>query len=180
MGRTPLSAISRQIRPVNTSRPVATISLCLTSIGACHNVRNPNAQSGVTMRKTFLLWALGLVGSMALTAKASGPLHIDRQITLSPGHRIEPKKISRASNGDLIVLGSSDDKAWATRLTSTGEMRWEYLEAGPAGWNDTSSTQPFLGANEMRDQSMLLCGNKFINHTSTVMLVRLDKNGKLL
>lgn len=72
-------------------------------------------------------------------------------------------------------------KAWATRLTPSGEMRWEYLEGGPDGWNDTSTHgQRFYEAIEMPDQSTLLCGEKIIDKTFTVMLVRLDKDGKLL
>jgi hypothetical protein len=137
------------------------------------------------MKKAILLWALGAASGMALTAEASEALHIERQITLSPGHRVTPYNITRASNGDLIVLGSTDSvmnfRAWATRLAPSGDVRWDFIEGGPDGWNDHSvSGQRFYNAIELPEGTTLLCGNKVINKTRTVMLVRLDKAGKLL
>jgi hypothetical protein len=139
------------------------------------------------MRKTVLL-ALSLVGGIALTggcmSEPTEHLHIDKQIKLSPGHRVMPYSITRASNGDLFVIGSNDEmdyRAWATRLTSNGEVRWEYLEGGSDGWNDRSiHGQRFYGAIEMPDQTTLLCGVKVVDRRSTIMLVTLAKDGKLL
>jgi hypothetical protein len=136
------------------------------------------------MRRAVLL-ALGIASGVGLTGGCIGePLHIDRQITLSPGHRVMPHSITRASNGDMFVIGSSDEmdyRAWATRLTPSGEVRWEYLEGGPDEVNDRRTRpQRFYGAVELPDETTLLCGSKIVEKWQTVMLVRLDKGGKLL
>jgi hypothetical protein len=127
-----------------------------------------------------LLMAVTLLSAPAFAEHLS----IDKQIILSPGHLAMPHIITRASDGDLIVLGSNDQadsRAWATRVAPTGEVRWEFIQGGPDGWNDHSAHgQRFYGAIEMPDQTTLLCGIKDINNTNTVMLVRLDKDGKLL
>jgi hypothetical protein len=142
----------------------------------------------VTMKSSVLVLLI-LTNGVALTggctAEASEPLQIARQLPLSPGHRIMPHRIIRASNGDLIVLGSTDNvmdyRAWATRVARSGEVRWDFLEGGPDGWNDRSvSGQRFYGAIEMPDQTTLLCGIKVIRNTNTIMLVTLDKDGSLV
>jgi hypothetical protein len=111
-------------------------------------------------------------------------LSIDKQIILSPGHLAMPHTITRASDGDLIVLGSNgqaDSRAWATRVAPTGEVRWEFIEGGPDGWNDHSARgQRFYGAIEMPDQTTLLCGVKEVDRRSTIMLVTLGKDGSLI
>jgi hypothetical protein len=133
-------------------------------------------------------WALSLAIGLTLTVgcicEASEPLHIDRRIMLSPGHRVMPYSITRAPGGDLIVLGSNeqmDYRAWATRLAPNGEVRWEFLEGGPDGWDDRSTPgQRFYGAIAMPDQTTLLCGIKKIDRRSMIMLVRLAEDGSLL
>lgn len=139
------------------------------------------------MRKA-VPWALGLAIGLMFTidcmCEAGEPLHIDRQIMLSPGHRVMPYSITRASNGDFFVIGSNDQmdyRAWATRLAPNGEVRWEFLEGGPDGWNDrTVHGQRFNAAIEMPDETTLLCGEKVIDRRSTVMLVTLAKDGSLI
>jgi hypothetical protein len=139
------------------------------------------------VRKTVLL-ALGLVSEMALTggcmSEPSEHLHVDKQVRISPAHRVMPYSITRASNGDLFVIGSNDQmnyRAWATRVAPSGEVRWEYLEGGPDGWNDRSiHGQKFYGTIEMPDQTTLLCGEKMIDRHPTIMLVTLAKDGSLI
>ncbi len=95
-----------------------------------------------------------------------------------------PYKIMLASNGDLIVLGSNDQmdfRAWATRVAPSGEIRWDFLEGGPDGWNDRSvHGQRFFGAIDMPDETTVLCGIKKIERRSTILLVKLDRQGQVL
>jgi len=111
-------------------------------------------------------------------------LNITRQIKVSPSHRVMPYKLTRASNGDLIILGSNyqaDSRAWATRLAPSGEVRWEFIQGGPDGWNDHRPLgQRFYGAVEMPEQATLLCGIKVIDNTNVIMLVTLAKDGSLI
>jgi hypothetical protein len=46
-------------------------------------------------------------------------------------HGLAPHVVIRASNGDLIVAGSNNElgyRPWATRISSTGGVRWEFVE----------------------------------------------------
>ena|SRR5580704_9124079 len=76
--------------------------------------------------------------------------------------------ITRASNGDLLIFGSNADlgfRPWAIRLTSTGEVRWEFLQGAADGWNDRKEKgQRFDSAVELSDQTTLLCGLQVVNY----------------
>ncbi len=129
---------------------------------------------------TMLLVVLALV-SRPLFAEQ---MIIDKQIRLSPEHRVMPYQINRASNNDLIVSGSNDQvdyRAWATRISPTGEVRWEFLEGSPEGWTDQSARgQRFYGAFELADQTTVLCGTKKVDGKHVAVLVRLRQDGSLV
>ncbi len=111
-------------------------------------------------------------------------MSIDRQIRLSPEHRVMPYHITRASDGDLIIFGSNnqvDFKAWATRVRPSGEVRWEYLQSGGNGWDDQSEKgQRYDTAIELPDHTTLLCGVKVVNFQRSVLLDRLGVDGTLI
>jgi hypothetical protein len=129
---------------------------------------------------TGLLVALTLV-SRPLFAEQ---MTIDKQVRLSPGHPVEPYHILRASNGDVVIFGSIgevDYRAWATRITPGGEVRWDFLQEGPDGWNDRSENgQRYDSAVELPDQSVLLCGIKTVNWQRSVLLDRIGVDGRLI
>jgi hypothetical protein len=129
---------------------------------------------------TPLLMALMLLSGPSFSER----LQIEKQVKLSPGHQVMPYRITRASNGDLVVFGSIgqvDYRPWATRLTPGGEVRWEFLEGGPDGWNDQSAKgQRFHSAIELPDQTMLFCGIKVVNKERLVLLDHLGVDGSLI
>ena len=95
-----------------------------------------------------------------------------------------PYSVTRTSNGDVIVFGSNDQtdyRPWAARLSAQGEVRWEFLQGGPNGWEDRSASgQRITGAVELPDQATLLCGVVVLNKESTVVLDEISPDGKLI
>jgi hypothetical protein len=111
-------------------------------------------------------------------------MSIGKQIHLSPGHPVVPSHITRASNGDLLIFGSNADlgfRPWAIRLTSAGEVRWEFLQGAADGWNDRKERgQRFDSAVELSDQTTLLCGLQVVNYERSVLLDRIGMDGRLI
>ena len=128
---------------------------------------------------SLLLVLLGVLLSGATYAASLG-LHIEKEVILSPGHPVMPYLITRASNGDLIVAGSSglgDFWPWVTRVNSSGTVMWDYLNGPPNGWMDYSAKgQRFYGAIELENRNILLCGLKLVgtHHTAVIVLLRGD------
>jgi hypothetical protein len=124
--------------------------------------------------------------SVTSAAASAEDMKITRQITLSPAHKVAPYSITQASNGDLIIAGADSlgtYHAWATRVSKTGELIWEYLDGAPDAWTDYSkNSQQFYSAAELRNGITLLCGIKrAINSTALVaFLVRIGADGKLI
>jgi len=138
------------------------------------------------MRTPVLLLIALTIGMAMNDGCMSAPtehMSIEKQVKLSPGHQTMPYRMTRASNGDLVIFGSIgqvDYRPWATRLTPNGEVRWEFLEGGPDGWNDQSAKgQRFDSAIELPDQTMLFCGIKVVNKERLILLDRIGIDGSL-
>jgi hypothetical protein len=137
-------------------------------------------------RKLLKVWIAVLSTAMALlsTAWARSGLTIKKEVILSPGHPVMPYLITRTSNGDYVVAGSSnfdDSHAWAVRLDASGKVVWEYLDGPPNAWNDYSvKSQRMFGTIELPEQGILLCGVKRIDNHQTAFLVRLRSDGTLI
>jgi hypothetical protein len=127
------------------------------------------------------LLILGLLGSRTLFAEQ---MTIDKQIRVSPEHRVMPYHITRVSDGDLIIFGSNnqvDYEAWATRVSPSGEVRWEYLQGGSNGWDDQSEKgQRYDSVIELPDHTTLLCGAKVDDHQRSMLLDLFSIDGTLI
>jgi len=121
---------------------------------------------------SLLVLILGMLVTRPLVAEQ---MSIDKQTKLSPEHRVMPYHIARLSDGDLLIFGSNDQldyRPWATRVSSTGQVRWEFLQGGSDGWNDKSQKgQRYDSLIEFRDGSILLCGTKIADRERMVLLV---------
>src|SRR5262249_48871599 len=118
-------------------------------------------------------------------SSAAPHMSINREVTLAPNHKAAPYLITRASNGDFIVAGSTgigDFRAWATRVDSDGKKLWEYVDGPPGGWEDlTGRGQRFYGAVDLPNQETLLCGIKPDTDLSLIgFLVRVRRDGSLI
>ena len=130
--------------------------------------------------------ALGIIVLWS-TSSSSAPredMKIIRQIILSPTHKVAPYLIVQASNGDLIVAGAAglgNNRAWAMRVSKSGEPIWEYIDGPANGWTDYSdNNQRFYGAIDLVNGNTLLCGIKKAENKISAFLVRLAPDGKLI
>jgi hypothetical protein len=123
--------------------------------------------------------------ALAGVSLATPGMSINKAVTLAPGHRAAPYLITRASNGDFIVAGSTgigDFRAWATRVDRDGKLLWEYVDGPPGGWNDlTGRGQRFYGTVDLPNQETLLCGYKPNTDRSLIsFLVRVRRDGSII
>jgi hypothetical protein len=131
-----------------------------------------------------LLCLLGVLSAVDLAGGCARAPHeemvIERQVKLSPEHYPKPSGIIKVSDGDFVVFGvtgrgvATDYRPWATRVSPSGEMRWEYLQ------ERTSFDRGFYGAIELKDQTILMCGAIDVNRETTVVLDHLRADGTLI
>jgi hypothetical protein len=140
--------------------------------------------------KRQLLCLLGVLSAVGLTAGcARAPdeqMVIERQVRLSPKlFGMTPYGVTRTDDGDFVVLGATgggqDYRPWATRVSSSGEIRWDFVQGPPDGWHDHSvSSQRFYGAVELPDHTTLLCGFIRPGLRGTIVLDHLRADGTLI
>ena len=139
-----------------------------------------NRKVAKAMSSAIVLW------SMAFITASAEDMKITRQLVLSPTHKVAPYSITRMSNGDLVIAGADSIgtyHAWATRVSKSGELIWEYLDGPADAWTDYSkNSQQFYSAAELRNGNTLLCGIKrAVNGTKLVaFFVRIGVEGKLI
>jgi hypothetical protein len=155
------------------------------SSGSC-TLRSPSGKDSHRMnRKDALAMSLAIVLWSVCSATASAEdMKVTRQIILSPAHKVAPYLIVQASNGDLIVAGAAglgNNRAWATRVSKSGEPVWEYVDGPAGGWTDYSDNhQRFYGIVDLANGNTLLCGIKKIDDKISAFLVRLAPDGRLI
>lgn len=124
---------------------------------------------------------------LALTAPcwsaSTGSIAIDREIVLSPGHGGEPHVITKTMDHGFVIAGNMGT-AWATRVSSTGAVVWEYWDRDDKGTTLSTRRGEFTGAVTMPDDSTLLCGVKAETAERGAnqlgYLVRIDSTGKVV
>ncbi len=124
-------------------------------------------------RTSSLLILLLTAGS----AWAADSARITREVVLSPGRFALPQALTAMSNGDLVVVGASDGKRWATRVSGNGRILWDYRMD-----NDTAREfgNQFDSATELPNKNILLCGVRQIEQRHEAVLVRLKPSGSLI
>jgi hypothetical protein len=131
-----------------------------------------------------LLLGIGVLWCAVCTSSPREDMKLVRQVVLSPAHKVAPYLIVQASNGDLIVAGAAglgNNRAWAMRVSKSGEPIWEYVDGPADGWTDYSdNNQRFYGAVDLVNGNTLLCGTKKIEKKISAFLVRLAPDGKLI
>jgi hypothetical protein len=125
-------------------------------------------------QQTSFLLILLLTAASARAADSAG---ITREIVLSPGRFALPQALTAMSNGDLVVVGASDGKRWATRVAANGRILWDYRID-----NDTARQfgNQFDSATELPNKNILLCGVRQIEQRHEAVLVRLRPDGSLI
>jgi hypothetical protein len=124
-------------------------------------------------RTSFLLILLLTAGPVW----AADSARITREVVLSPGRFALPQSLTAMSNGDFVVVGSSDGKRWATRVAANGRILWDYRI-------DTDTARQFGNqfdsATELPNKNILLCGVRQIERRNDAVLVRLRPDGSFI
>jgi hypothetical protein len=145
-------------------------------------------QPGFTVLLVFLCVCLATSLGARTQAAAAERMNVTKEIILSPGHSVAPRSMTRTANGDIIVVGSTgigDPWPWATRVSNSGAILWEFVPGGLKNpFTDISMRgQLFFSAAELDDGNILLCGMKKISRQTderAVTLTRLTRDGAFL
>ena len=133
----------------------------------------------------FFGFAIAVMLDSSCALQPAERMNVDRHVKLSPGHFMVPYQIRHASNGDVIVFGSTDEfdtRPWATRLAANGEVRWDLVVGGPNGppIDRSVRSQRFFEAIDFADQSTLLCGIRKVENHRVVFLDKVGPDGSLI
>lgn len=134
----------------------------------------------IAVLSTISIAASAVLSSICL----AGSLRIQREVILSAPHSMEAHSIVQANDGDLLILGTTDQigsRAWATRLCPTGQPRWDFLGPRSELFRGRSiNDQGFVGAIELPNQQTLLCGHMPADNRPTAVLIRLSPDGSVI
>jgi hypothetical protein len=126
-----------------------------------------------------VLYTLVLALTASCGSAPNGVITVDREIVLSVGwNGGDHQVIVKTLDGGFVIAGGAG-AAWATRVSSTGTVVWEYLDHG-----ESSGQSDFRGALTMPDDSTLLCGAKSESKEKGAdrlgYLAHIDPTGKVL
>lgn len=132
-----------------------------------------------------------LASSLTSTSVAESlnrKITVVRETQLVLGNAARAHAIVRTPDGGFVVTGSilidtSENKLWATRITSSGEVVWNYGMPTEADKDFRGTKGTFVGALMLSDNSALLCGSRTADERGgpTVgYLVHVDATGKVL
>jgi hypothetical protein len=104
------------------------------------------------------------------------------------GNAAAAHAIVKTPDGGFVITGSilidtSENKVWATRVTSSGEVVWNYGMPTEADKDFKGVKGTLFGALMLSDNSTLLCGSKTADKKggpTTGYLVHVDAAGKVL
>ena len=93
-------------------------------------------------------------------------LTLVKRVTVSQQHRAYGISLTRARNGDFIVVGSDTNSGgtpWAVRVDGSGQIkRWEYFDdPSLVGKDSTLVGNRFSDGFELDDGTTFLCGTRF-------------------
>jgi hypothetical protein len=129
-----------------------------------------------------------LLISTVIAESAPRKITVLKEVLLVPGNAAAAHAIVRTPDGGFIVAGSilidtSENKVWATRVTSSGEVVWNYGMPTEADKDFRGIKGTLFGALMLPDNSALLCGSTGPQKPGddvTGYLVRVDASGKVL
>jgi hypothetical protein len=133
------------------------------------------------VHKCFLCFTYLIGVPMPLIASAHDTeIVIAREVVISQGHAGDPHVIAKTSDLGFVIAGSMGT-AWATRVSSSGTVLWEYSDRVRASLTSRSN---FQGVLPMKDDTTLLCGSKPEGPEKGAnqlgFIVRIDSTGKVI
>jgi hypothetical protein len=128
---------------------------------------------------TSVLWAGGLIHSRSPPREQ---FTVIRRV-LIPQEHVEAHIIVSVPGGDFIVAGArntADHHAWASRVNSMGQMRWEFLDKAPENSTIFRDGGSFRSVVTLPDNTTLLCGTRPVERELFAFIVHLDVTGNVI
>ena len=94
-------------------------------------------------------------------------------------HSVDSRSLTAMSDGSFVVVGGEtlqNLRAWAARVESSGQVRWEFLDKAGSDSRDNR----FFDAVELPGGVTMLCGVKTIDSKPTAFIDRVNARGELL
>ena len=94
-------------------------------------------------------------------------------------HSVDARSLTAMSDGSFVVVGGEtlqNLRAWAARVESSGQVRWEFLDKAGSDPRDNR----FFDAVELPRGATMLCGVKTIDSKPTAFIDRVNEKGELL
>jgi hypothetical protein len=121
--------------------------------------------------------------AMFLLASACGSqqahhVKVVREVFIEQGKGGTPSVITPTKDGGYVIAGDAG-AAWATRVNAQGTVIWRYMDSRDETRGGPSQSQ-FAGAVMLADDSVVLCGHKYLAKGEVGLLVRLSATGAVL
>lgn len=108
-----------------------------------------HTKSGKKLLYASLLLLPGcLTGCSGASGNPVSHIVISRETLFESGLGVDPHGIAATQDGGLVVAGTVNARAWATRIGPAGAVTWRYLFPNSS----------YAGAVQLPDDSTLLCG----------------------
>jgi hypothetical protein len=94
-------------------------------------------------------------------------------------HSVDARSLTAMSDGSFVAVGGEtlqNVRAWAARVESSGQVRWEFLDKAGSDPRDNR----FFDAVELPGGITMLCGVKTIDSKPTAFIDRVNAEGELL
>jgi hypothetical protein len=142
--------------------------------------RFQTARRSCEIASVFYLLSFSMsVGNISLSAETSGPhIAIEKEVLVSAA-KLQPKQLILASDGSIIVAGSSNH-ATAVAVSSQGKLLWAYEDPTP-DQKGAAGKSTYNGVVQLSNGNLLFCGERGARGMNTTNWITiLDKNGNLI
>jgi hypothetical protein len=147
--------------------------------GREHSSQRPPKALAMSVQMRFALCAtllLSAAGGCSVKQKVRTLWAIEAG---SKVHSVDARTITAMSDGSFVVVGGEtlqNLRAWAARVESSGQVRWEFLDKAGSDPRDNR----FFDAVELPEGLTMLCGVKTIDSKPTAFIDRVNDKGELL
>ena len=126
----------------------------------------------------IVLMALAFCGcTKAAKSTHKDSIELERQFSF-PEIRMQPRGVTTDKQGNVVVVGTRANQAFAVASDHYGTILWQYAHAPDAASGYESS---FAGALQLDNGNFLFCGSQSpANNTSTGWVVIVDAKGSVI
>ncbi len=122
---------------------------------------------------------LAIMWTQAFAADSSSRIEIVKSLFFERGVGVVPLGIAKTNDG-LIVTGSIGvANAWAIRIDESGRVAWRHILPSNIE-SRTIEKSTYVGSVQLSDESSILCGSAYINHSKVGLITHISKTGQII